>query len=233
MNIPSNNYTAPYSRTSSQLDDYDDSAHLNAETTQDSPRNLATRTPFYASSSSSSTELNSQRANRPPSRTLLYPVTANQYTPSHTSTASATPEASRAASPLYVQEDDASTCSSDGEDTELESSLLHDSHRRSFSLTDTPRWWLDGPSRRRRREPSWYRAFKRTFLPFVPKTPLTIVRRPCLGSVYMLTYTLTVFRSTVLCCVRYIPHLSHHIPLQPGQATFTLARLLHNTQLFN
>ena len=141
---------------------------------------LASRTPFFASSSSSSTELNSLRTERPSARPLLYPTAVNHSLPSVCSTASATPVPSRTGSPLYGQDDCASSCSSDSEDSELEAALLQESHRRRYSLAETPRWWTTGPPRRRRRSLSWLGAsrwaFRRFLLPFVPKTPLTIVR---------------------------------------------------------
>ena len=143
-------------------------------------RGLANRTPFFASSSSSSTELNSLRGERPSSRGLLYPIAANHSLPSVCSTASVTPTPSRTASPLYVQDDCISSCSSDSEESELESALLSDAHRRRYSFSETPRWWTTGTPRRRRRAFHWFGAirwaFRRFVLPFIPKTPLTIVR---------------------------------------------------------
>lgn len=163
-----------------QVDDYDEGTFADPESSLTADRGLANRTPFFASSSSSSTELNSLRAERPSTRPLLYPATLNHSVPSVCSTASATPVPSRTASPLYTQDDCASSCSSDSEDSELESALLHDVHRRRYSLTETPRWWTTGPPRRRRRGLSWLGttrwAFRRFVLPFIPKTPLTIVR---------------------------------------------------------
>lgn len=174
MSFASDSYAQPYTRPSIQVEDCDDTA--NAEAGQDAPpRSVAIRTPFYASSSSSSTELNSQRANRPSSRNMLYPAAVNQSTPSLCSTASVTPLPSRTASPLYAQDDDVSSCSSDTEENELESSLLGETHRRSFSMSEPPRWWRDRSPRRRRR-PWWYKEFQRVICPFIPKTPFTIVR---------------------------------------------------------
>ncbi|KAI0348596.1 hypothetical protein BDW22DRAFT_107257 [Trametopsis cervina] len=175
MPPPSDNGAPVYGSPTIQIDDSDSSNNL--EGAQDgTPPSLANRTPFYASSSSSSTELNSQRANRPSSTNLLYPPTYNQSAVSLCSTASNTPVPSRSASPLYVHDEEAtSSCSSDGDDYEMESSsFLRDVHKRSFSLSEVPRWWTEGPIRRRRRL-SWYRLFRKYILPFVPKTPLTII----------------------------------------------------------
>lgn len=170
-----------------QVDDYDPEADPtnafptpsdNVSTPTD--HGLASRTPFFASSSSSSTELNALRADRPAPRALLYPVAQNASAQSVCSSASATPVPSRTPSPLYVQDDCVSTCSSDSEESELESSLLHEMHRRRYSYSDSPRWWTSGPIRRRRRGLHWVGAlrwaFRRFVLPFIPKTPLTIVR---------------------------------------------------------
>jgi len=174
MSLGSDKYASSYNRPSIQVEDCDEEAFSNTSGGLASP-SLANRTPFYASSSSSSTDLNSQRAGVPPPRNHLYPSTCNHSTASLCSTASNTPIPSRAASPLYSNDDDVSTCSSDGEENELESSLLRETHGRSFSLSEVPRWWVDGPSRRRQRGPSWYRLFRRYVLPFIPKTPLTII----------------------------------------------------------
>ncbi len=180
MTFASDQCLPPNSRPSVHVDDHDDGAFSQTEGAGNSDRGLAARMPFFASSSSSSTELNSQVAERPSSRTLLYPHTPNYSNPSLCSTVTVTPMPSRTTSPLYAQDDSASSCSSDSEEGELESSLLHESHRRSFSLTETPRWWANGPSRRRRRDLSWLGTcrwgFRRFVLPFIPKTPLTIVR---------------------------------------------------------
>ena len=162
---------------------YDPAPDNNQQQQQPAPADhgLANRTPFLASSSTSSTELNSLRTDRPSTRALLFPVAANHSAPSVCSTASATPVPSRTASPLYVQDDCASSCSSDSEESELESTLLRETHRRRYSYSDgTPRWWTSGPTRRRRRTLRWLGAarwgFRRFVLPFIPKTPLTIVR---------------------------------------------------------
>lgn len=218
MTLGSDSYVQPYTRPSIQVEDCDDATYLNPEAVQDAARS---RTPFYASSSSSSTELNSQRANRPPSRSLLYSAMANQSTASVCSTASATPIPSRAASPLYTQDDDASSCSSDGEENELESSLLGDGHRRSYSLQEAPRWWKDRSLRRRRRGPWWYREMKRVFCPFVPKTPLTIVRsRFCYlfwwNHLTVVPPTELAFHPPTLHRVWHLIDLFDNIPLQPG-----------------
>jgi hypothetical protein len=183
------NFTSDHnSRPTVQVDDYGDALNA-AGDTLDTPHSLANRTPFYASSSSSSTEMNSQRADRPSAHLFIYPVAANRSTPSvcSTTTATATPIPSRTASPLYMQEDAGSSCSSDSdEENELESRLLPDSHRRNFSLTNAPRWWTGAPSKRRRRDllerGTWRWAFRNYVLPFIPQTPLTIV---CILSVYL------------------------------------------------
>ena len=184
MSPASARYTPLSTQPALQVDDYD--AEANVYAADQAPlaptdHGLANRTPFFASSSSSSTELNSMRTERPSSRTLLYPVATNPSLPSSVcSTASATPVPSRTASPLYVQDDCGSSCSSDSEDSESESTLLQEMHRRRFSYSETPRWWTTGPPRRRRRGLHWVGAlrwaFRRFLLPFIPKTPLTIVR---------------------------------------------------------
>ena len=227
----------PYSRPAIQVDDYSD-APANQRDSIDS-RSLANRTPFYASSSSSSTEMNANLADRVSVHpALIYPATANRSSPSVASTATATPIPSRAASPLYIQDDTGSTCSSDTDDeNELESRLLPDSHRRSFSLTSAPRWWTSGPSRRRRRDVleygTWRWAFKHYILPFIPKTPLTIVRLRLL-TLPRVSYALCiVIHIAFIHRFRNFSDPSHHIPLQPRQAAVTMARLLYHTKLLH
>ena len=164
--MPQDRYAPAYTQRTVLVEDFSN------DNPQDS---LANRAPFYASTSSSSTELNTQRSNRLASSNLLYPPTYNQSTVSPCSSASNTPVPSRAPSPLHVHDDDVSTCSSEDEDAELESSsFLRNLRKRSVSLTEVPRWRWDGIRRRRRL--SWYRLFRRYVLPFIPKTPLTIVR---------------------------------------------------------
>lgn len=174
-------YTSDYnSRPAITVDDYGDALSTHRDSL-DATRSLANRTPFYASSSSSSTEMNAHLADRASQNpALIYPLAANKSNPSVCSTATATPIPSRTASPLYMQDDTASTCSSDTDDeNELEARLLPDTHRRSFSLANAPRWWTGGSSRRRRRDVfergTWRWAFRKYILPFIPKTPLTIL----------------------------------------------------------
>ena len=213
-------FTSDYnSRPTIQVDDFGDAVNTAADA-PDTPRSLANRTPFYASSSSSSTEMNSHRADRPSQQTLIYPLTANRSNPSVCSTATATPIPSRTASPLYLQEDVASSCSSDtDDDNELEARLLPDSHRRSFSftMTNAPRWWTGMPSRRRRRDilehGTWRWAFRNYVLPFIPKTPLTIVRMLRVIRVDILIPFPSDIHAAPINCVCHIPHASHHIPL--------------------
>lgn len=186
-------YDAAYSRPSIQVDDYGDSPNKDS---LDASRSLANRTPFYASSSSSSTEMTAHRSDKPAASTYMYPAAANKSNPSLASTATATPIPSRTASPLYSQDEAASSCSSDSEDSEADAALLRDSHRRTFSLTDAPRWWSDGPPRRRRRDTFWGLwkwAFRRYVFPFIPKTPLTIVRTTTSSS-RMYPYKLNIYR---------------------------------------
>ncbi|TCD71562.1 hypothetical protein EIP91_008943 [Steccherinum ochraceum] len=165
-------YDEPYSDT-------DDAAAAHANRYQ-----LSARTPFPASTSSPNGFA------LPRNQNLLYPH-GSEYTRSNVnlspcSTASATPNPSRSSSPapLYFQ---SSSCSS-GEDSdpEPESPLLLGAslgRRRE----EAPRWWqvttASSTSRRRRRRrdaASWVRTAKRVTrklvrLPFVPKTPLTII----------------------------------------------------------
>lgn len=177
-------YTSDYnSRPTIEVDDYGD-AMSNHRDSLDSTHNLANRTPFYASSSSSSTDMNARLAERTsPNAALIYPLAADKSHTSVCSTATATPIPSRTASPLYLQDDTGSACSSDSDENELESRLLHDQHRRNFPFANAPQWWTGSPSRRRRRgrweRGPWRLAFRRYVLPFIPKTPLTIVRALC------------------------------------------------------
>lgn len=171
--MPSDIYALAYTPPTVVVEGNDPPYHT-ADGAQDTA-NLASRTPFYASMSSSSQDLNAQRSTRLAPANLLYPPTYNQSTASLCSTASNTPVPSRPTSPLYSHDDETSSCSSEGEDNELEStSFLRNLHKRSLSLSEVPRWWTDGPLKRRRRL-SWYRLFRRYILPFIPKTPLTIV----------------------------------------------------------
>ena len=170
-------FDAPYS-------DSDDTA------TQSNHYQLSSRTPFHASPSTHhGFDQHPQHDTN-----LLYPH-GSEYTRSNVnlspcSTASATPNPSRSPSPAphYFQ---SSSCSS-GEDSDPEPEsplLLGASIRRRRE--DVPRWWQvtspSSSSRRRRRHRdamSWFRSAKRVArkfvrLPFVPKTPLTIVRGFC------------------------------------------------------
>lgn len=162
-----------------------------APTSGHSHYQLSNRTPFPASSSTSA-----GLGSRPPlNQNLLYPH-GSEYARSNVnlspcSTASATPNPSRSPSPapLYTQ---SSSCSSE-DDSEHEhapgSPLLLGSASLSRRQSEAPRWWQIGSipsstSRRRRRRrdaASWLRSTRRAVrkcvrLPFVPKTPLTIVR---------------------------------------------------------
>lgn len=213
-------FTSDYnSRPTIQVDDFGEALNQPGDA-PDTPRSLANRTPFYASSSSSSTEMNVHRADRPSPHPLIYPLAANRSTPSVCSTATATPIPSRTASPLYMQEDAASSCTSDSEedDNELESRLLPDSHRRSYSLTNVPRWWTGTPSRRRKRDMSepgtWKWAFRHWVLPFIPKTPLTIVCTLKTFCVVSLTVSFTDICPSAFNRIRHFSHSPHHIPLQ-------------------
>jgi hypothetical protein len=167
--MPSDRYVSPYTQPTVLIQSPNDTPDNIQDATS-----LASRAPFYASSSSS--ELNAQRSARLAAPHLLYPPSCNQSTTSVCSTASNTPAPSRPTSPSYTQDDEASSCSSESEENELDSSVfLRSLHRQRVSVTnDVPRWWWDGPLRRRRRF-SWYRLFRRYILPFIPKTPLTIV----------------------------------------------------------
>lgn len=165
-------------------DDQDDSFSSDVEYNANSPdpRTLTSRTPFVASASSHS-NLN---------QNLLYP---NSHTPGHNpstnptssnvsqcSTASATPLPSRTSSPqpLYFRSSSSESDESGPED----SYLLNGTSRRLLLGRDRPRWWTIGERSRRtrRREAiSWLRSTKRVLRrvirhPFVPKTPVTIVR---------------------------------------------------------
>lgn len=218
-----NDYSHAYSRPTIQVDDYGDALNTHGDSL-DATRSIANRTPFYASSSSSSTEMDANRADRAtPHPALIYPLAADKSNTSICSTATATPIPSRTASPLYMQDDAGSTCSSDSEDeNELEAQLLPDSHRRSFSITLTgaPRWWTGGPSRRRRRDVleygTWRWAFRNYILPFIPKTPLTIVRTYQPISPHITDVSFLVIHLALIDCIRNIPDPPHHIPLQPG-----------------
>lgn len=235
-------FNQSYPRPAIQVDDYGDALNAHGDSL-DTTRSLATRTPFYASSSSSSTEMNANRADRPsPNAALIYPLAVNKSNPSICSTATATPIPSRTASPLYMQDDAGSTYSSDtDEENELESRLLPDSHRRTFSLTNAPRWWtggLGGSSRRRRRDVleygTWRWAFRTYILPFIPKTPLTIVRLPhCMYAMNSADVPSAVIHPAIIDCIRHFSYSPHHIPLQSGQAASAVAWILYDTQLFN
>lgn len=146
---------------------------------------LSTRTPFLASSSSPQV-YNPHSPGTSNSPNLLYPHDS-EYSHSNInispcSTASATPNPSRSSSPapLYFQ----SSTSDSGEESEPDSPLLLGASLRR--RREGPRWWQVASAstarrRRRRDAASWFRTAKRMVrnfirLPFVPKTPLTIVR---------------------------------------------------------
>lgn len=164
-------------------DDQDDSFSSDFEHNANSPdlRTLTGRTPFVASTSSPSNQ----------NQNLLYPSShipgRNHNNPSSSnasqcSTASATPLQSRSSSPqpLYLR---SSSSSSDESGSELPF-LPNDSNRRIMLGRERPRWWniAERSRKRRRREAmSWLRSTKRMLRrvirhPFVPKTPVTIVR---------------------------------------------------------
>lgn len=170
-------------------EEYDENSFSDQEESTVVRRNsLANRTPYVASPSASPS-LSFQVAEHIASHSHLYPHNNSYTTRSHgsvCSTASVTPIPSRSSSPvpLYFH---TTSCSSGTESDQDSPALLLGSNRRGPTWRERPRWWQMGMTQRRRRRGTlgWFRVAKRVLRrlirhPFVPKTPLTIVRRTLL-----------------------------------------------------
>lgn len=164
-------------------EEYDDNSFSDQEERPVDRRNsLANRTPYVASPSASPS-LSFQVAEHIASHSHLYPHNSTYSTRPHgsvCSTASVTPIPSRSSSPvpLYFH---TTSCSSGTESDQDSPALLLGSNRRGPTWRERPRWWQMG-RRRRRGTLGWFRMAKRVLRrlirhPFVPKTPLTIVRK--------------------------------------------------------
>ena len=223
-------------------DDPDDSFSSDIEYNANSAdlRSLTSRTPFVASTSSPS---NLNQNSLYPSSHAPGPNSSNTNLPgtSQCSTASATPLQSRTSSPqpLYIR----SSSSSSDESGPDQPFLSNESSRRHMSRRDRPRWWTIGDRSRRRRgrDPmSWLRPTKRVLRrivrhPFVPKTPVTIVRETIFFHFIIKTnvcFTVSPdIELSALHSVRCLANTTADVYPQSRQGASTLERLLYHTRV--